>query len=125
SRHLGHNYVPHLVRVCVCVSGCVCKRESCQIICGIVHHGPHPCNVPLFRALCVCVCVYVCVCVCVSCSYIVTGDSRGHVKFYDRMLKLISHFSDFNLDSISSLSFATKLPSAPKCPPDDCTLTAS
>src|SRR4029434_8418520 len=67
--------------------------------------------------------VCVCVCVCVYCSYIVTGDSRGHVKFYDRMLKLISHFSDFNMDSISSLSFATKLPSAPKCPPDDCTLT--
>ena len=66
----------------------------------------------------------VCVCVCVSCSYIVTGDSRGHVKFYDSMLKLISHYSDFNLDSISSLSFATKLPSAPKGHPDDCTLTA-
>ncbi|XP_076127408.1 cilia- and flagella-associated protein 251 [Alosa pseudoharengus] len=57
-------------------------------------------------------------------SYIVIGDSRGHVKFYDSRMKLISHYSDFNLDSISSLSFGTTVPSGRMGHPRDCTLAA-
>ncbi|KAL2091774.1 hypothetical protein ACEWY4_011572 [Coilia grayii] len=57
-------------------------------------------------------------------SYIVTGDSKGHVKFYGSSLKMLSHYSDMNLDCISSLSFGTKEPSGALGHPQDCTLAA-
>ncbi|XP_036382155.1 cilia- and flagella-associated protein 251 [Megalops cyprinoides] len=58
-------------------------------------------------------------------SYLVTGNTRGHVNFYDENLKLISWYSKFNLDQITSISFSKE------SPPDsavgyleDCTLEA-
>ncbi|XP_062307799.1 cilia- and flagella-associated protein 251 [Osmerus eperlanus] len=58
-------------------------------------------------------------------SFIVTGDFLGHVKFYDENFKLVSWYSEFNLDPIKSISFS-KEPS-PICSqgyPEDCTMEA-
>ncbi|XP_055963152.1 cilia- and flagella-associated protein 251 [Sorex fumeus] len=58
-------------------------------------------------------------------SYIVTGDVKGHIKFYDRSLSIINWYSGFKLSSIRALSFA-RTPAAPPLPrsdyPADCTL---
>ncbi|MBN3294386.1 CF251 protein, partial [Polypterus senegalus] len=60
-------------------------------------------------------------------SYIVTGDVKGHIKFYDEQLRLINWFSRFNLASIHSICFSTEPPN-PQGKEDylkDCTISAS
>ncbi|NXM36337.1 CF251 protein, partial [Oxyruncus cristatus] len=47
-------------------------------------------------------------------SCIVTGDVKGHVKFYDGELLLLSHYSHSKVGPIQSLSFSTTL----RDPPD-------
>ncbi|XP_056135303.1 cilia- and flagella-associated protein 251 [Lampris incognitus] len=56
-------------------------------------------------------------------SYIITGDSLGHIKFYDENFRIISWYSEFSLDAIASISFSKE------CPPsqgyqEDCTIEA-
>lgn len=41
-----------------------------------------------------------------GCSFIVTGDSLGHIRFYDQRLKLLNWYQDFKLGPINSISFA-------------------
>ncbi|KAL0979393.1 hypothetical protein UPYG_G00184500 [Umbra pygmaea] len=43
-------------------------------------------------------------------SFIVTGDVLGHVKFYDEDFKLISWYSELNIDPIASISFSKEIP---------------
>ncbi|KAM9055737.1 cilia- and flagella-associated protein 251 isoform 2-T3 [Megaptera novaeangliae] len=58
-------------------------------------------------------------------SYIVTGDIRGNIKFYDHSLSIVNWYSHFKLSSIRSLSFSKTLATPPtentNYPPD-CTL---
>ncbi|KAJ7994271.1 hypothetical protein DPEC_G00264160 [Dallia pectoralis] len=59
-------------------------------------------------------------------SFIVTGDTLGHVKFYDENFKLINWYSEYNLDPITSISFSSEVPpeSSRGCSVRDCTLEA-
>ncbi|EPQ13447.1 WD repeat-containing protein 66 [Myotis brandtii] len=58
-------------------------------------------------------------------SYIVTGDVKGNIKFYDRTLSIMNWFSNFKLSSIRTLSFSKTLATPPTEKsnyPSDCTL---
>ncbi|KAM9360669.1 cilia- and flagella-associated protein 251 [Symphorus nematophorus] len=39
-------------------------------------------------------------------SFIVTGDTLGHIKFYDEEFKLLTLFDDLGLDAVVSISFS-------------------
>jgi len=39
-------------------------------------------------------------------DYLVTGDSKGHVKFYDFYFKIVSWFENLEMSQLMSISFA-------------------
>lgn len=41
----------------------------------------------------------------IFCRLIVTGDSAGHIKFYDKAIKLLYWCQDISLPPIASISF--------------------
>ncbi|OBS79111.1 hypothetical protein A6R68_18519 [Neotoma lepida] len=58
-------------------------------------------------------------------SYIVTGDIKGNIKFYDHSLSIINWYCNFKLGAIRTLSFSKVPPSLPTEKsnfPIDCTL---
>ncbi|XP_050002564.1 cilia- and flagella-associated protein 251 isoform X3 [Alexandromys fortis] len=58
-------------------------------------------------------------------NYIVTGDVKGSIKFYDHTLSVVNWYSNFKLGAIRTLSFS-KNPASPPTEksslPTDCTL---
>ncbi|CAO2629599.1 Cilia- and flagella-associated protein 251 [Lemmus lemmus] len=58
-------------------------------------------------------------------NYIVTGDIKGSIKFYDHTLSVVNWYSNFKLGAIRTLSFS-KTPASPPTEksnlPTDCTL---
>ena len=64
-------------------------------------------------------------CVFLYFSYIVTGDIKGNIKFYDHTLSVVNWYSNFKLGAIRTLSFSKTIPSLPTEKsnlPTDCTL---
>ncbi|XP_076007247.1 cilia- and flagella-associated protein 251 [Genypterus blacodes] len=58
-------------------------------------------------------------------SYIVTGDPRGYIYFYNDDLKILCSFTEFNLDAIASISFSKECaPIDAEGYPESCTLEA-
>ncbi|XP_045390866.1 cilia- and flagella-associated protein 251 [Lemur catta] len=58
-------------------------------------------------------------------SYIVTGDIKGNIKFYDHTLAIVNWYSHLKLSSIRTLSFSITLAAPPTEKsnyPPDCTL---
>ncbi|XP_031247009.1 cilia- and flagella-associated protein 251 [Mastomys coucha] len=58
-------------------------------------------------------------------SYIVTGDIKGNIKFYDHTFSIVNWYSKFKLSAIRTLSFSKTFPSPPTEKsnlPTDCTL---
>uniref|UniRef100_A0A2K6F3J9 Cilia- and flagella-associated protein 251 n=1 Tax=Propithecus coquereli TaxID=379532 RepID=A0A2K6F3J9_PROCO len=58
-------------------------------------------------------------------SYIVTGDIKGNIKFYDHTLAIVNWYSHLKLSSIRTLSFSVTLAAPPTEKsnyPPDCTL---
>ncbi|XP_037365763.1 cilia- and flagella-associated protein 251, partial [Talpa occidentalis] len=58
-------------------------------------------------------------------SYIVTGDIKGTIKFYDHTLSIVNWYSQFKLSPIKTLSFSkrpAKPPTEKSNYPPDCTL---
>uniref|UniRef100_A0A8C2M3A4 Cilia- and flagella-associated protein 251 n=1 Tax=Cricetulus griseus TaxID=10029 RepID=A0A8C2M3A4_CRIGR len=59
-------------------------------------------------------------------SYIVTGDIKGSIKFYDHNLAIVNWYSNFKLGAIRTLSFSKTPASSPTEKsnlPTDCTLS--
>ncbi|KAM6155773.1 cilia- and flagella-associated protein 251 [Rhynchocyon petersi] len=58
-------------------------------------------------------------------SYVITGDIKGNIKFYDGTLSIVHWYSNFKLSAIRTLSFSKTLPPPPTEKsnyPPDCTL---
>ncbi|XP_013205243.2 cilia- and flagella-associated protein 251 [Microtus ochrogaster] len=58
-------------------------------------------------------------------NYIVTGDVKGNIKFYDHTLSVVNWYSNFKLGAIRTLSFSknpASLPTEKSSLPTDCTL---
>ncbi|XP_017307755.1 cilia- and flagella-associated protein 251 [Ictalurus punctatus] len=56
-------------------------------------------------------------------SFIVTGDVRGHIKFYEENFRIVSCLNDINLDAITSISPAKEIPtSSSVARTEDCVL---
>lgn len=59
--------------------------------------------------------------VCLCSSYFVTGDTEGHIKFYDEEFKLLIRYTELSLDTIVFISFSKECTERPL---DSCGLRA-
>ncbi|KAF7661991.1 hypothetical protein LDENG_00248570 [Lucifuga dentata] len=57
-------------------------------------------------------------------SCLVTGDTQGHIRFYDEDVKIHFFYTELNLDAIASISFSNNSPSCAEGYPQDCALEA-